>query len=54
MDRKNEACEKVLNSIKKVLIEKNKRYGNAALEPLGVFYKGDAGYCCAVHPCFAF
>ena len=42
MDRKNEACEKVLNSIKKVLIEKNKRYGNAALEPLGVFYKGDA------------
>lgn len=42
MDRKNEACEQVLNSIKNVLIEKNKRYGNAGLEPLGVFYKGDA------------
>lgn len=42
MDKKLEACEQVLNSIKNVLIEKNKRYGNAALEPLGVFYKGDA------------
>jgi len=37
-----ETCKKVLYSIKQVLIEKNKRYGNAALEPIGVFYKGDA------------
>lgn len=32
----------VLSSIGKTLIEKNKRYGNAALEPVNVFYKGDA------------
>lgn len=32
----------VLASIKEVLCEKNKRYGNSALEPLGVFYKGSA------------
>ena len=35
-------CKKVLGSIKQVLIEKNKRYGNAALQPIGVFYKGSA------------
>lgn len=32
----------VLDSISDVLIEKNKRYGNAALEPINVFYKGNA------------
>lgn len=35
-------CNKVLSSIKTVLLEKNRRYGNSALEPLNVFYKGDA------------
>jgi hypothetical protein len=29
--------EEVLNSIEKMLIEKNHKYGNSALEPLGVF-----------------
>lgn len=33
---------KVLDSISTVLKEKNKRYGNSALEPIHVFYKGDA------------
>ena len=37
-----EKRESVLKSVRKVLIEKNKRYGNAALSPIGVFYKGDA------------
>lgn len=34
--------KEVLLSIGNTLIEKNKRYGNAALEPINVFYKGDA------------
>jgi hypothetical protein len=29
--------EQVLDSIEKMLIEKNRKYGNSALEPLGVF-----------------
>jgi hypothetical protein len=29
----------VLDSIEKMLIEKNRKYGNSALEPLGVFSK---------------
>ena len=37
-----DACYKVVASIKSVLIEKNKRYGNSALAPINVFYKGDA------------
>ncbi len=37
-----EACNKIIASIKSVLIEKNKRYGNSALAPINVFYKGDA------------
>jgi len=37
-----EACYKVITSIKSVLIEKNKRYGNSALAPINVFYKGNA------------
>jgi len=32
----------VLDSIQQVLIEKNKRYGNSALEPLKIFSKKDA------------
>ncbi len=31
--------EEVLDSIEKMLIEKNRKYGNSALEPLGVFSK---------------
>jgi hypothetical protein len=37
-----EACNKIIASIKNVLIEKNKRYGNSALAPINVFYKGNA------------
>jgi hypothetical protein len=29
--------QEVLDSIEKMLIEKNRKYGNSALEPLGVF-----------------
>ena len=29
--------EEVLDSIEKMLIEKNRKYGNSALDPLGVF-----------------
>ena len=39
---KQEKINKVIDSVKSVLIEKNKRYGNAALSPINVFYKGDA------------
>lgn len=34
--------KKVCNDIANLLIEKNKCYGNSALEPLNCFYKGDA------------
>ena len=34
--------EQIVNAICDVLIEKNKRYGNSALQPLNIFYKGDA------------
>ncbi len=37
-----EKIEEVLDSLKELLLYKNKKYGNAALEPLGVFNKGDA------------
>ena len=37
-----DACYKITTSIKNVLLEKNKRYGNSALAPINVFYKGDA------------
>ena len=33
---------KVCDSVANLLIEKNKCYGNSALEPLNCFYKGDA------------
>lgn len=32
----------VLSGIEMVLLEKNKRYGNSALEPIGVFSKQDS------------
>jgi hypothetical protein len=32
----------VCDDIKSMLLEKNRKYGNSALEPLGVFAKGDA------------
>lgn len=34
--------EKVMNSMNDLLQEKNKRYGNSALNPLGVFNKRSA------------
>ena len=37
-----DACYEITASIKNVLLEKNKRYGNSALAPINVFYKGDA------------
>jgi hypothetical protein len=38
-----EKIEKIYASHKDMLLEKNRRYGNSALEPIGVFYKGEAG-----------
>lgn len=38
----NELKENILNSLENVLIEKNKKYGNAALAPIKMFYNGDA------------
>lgn len=32
----------ICNSIAQLLIDKNKSYGNSALEPLNCFYKGDS------------
>lgn len=37
------AVRSVCDSIATLLIEKNKSYGNSALEPINCFYKGDAG-----------
>lgn len=34
--------KKVCNDVANLLIEKNKCYGNSALEPINCFYKGDA------------
>lgn len=33
---------RMLGDVKLVLVEKNKRYGNSALEPIGVFSKQDS------------
>lgn len=33
----------ICNAVAEMLIEKNKSYGNSALEPINCFYKGDAG-----------
>ena len=41
-ERFNELKDSVLNNVSEVLIEKNRKYGNAALEPIGLFYKGDS------------
>lgn len=41
-ERFEEVRKNVLESLRNVLIEKNKRYGNAALEPLNIFYSGMA------------
>jgi hypothetical protein len=41
-ERFNELKNSILNSVSEVLIEKNRKYGNAALEPIGLFYKGDS------------
>jgi len=37
-----EGIEKVCNGMARLLSEKNKRYGNSALEPLRVFSRADA------------
>ena len=41
-DELKERKKAIGSAIIKVLTEKNKRYGNAALEPINIFYKGDA------------
>lgn len=38
-----QAVKNICNSVADMLIEKNKSYGNSALEPINCFYKGDAG-----------
>jgi hypothetical protein len=35
--------EKVCDDIKDLLITKNRKYGNSALQPVSIFYKGDTG-----------
>ncbi len=47
-ERFNELKDSVLNSVSEVLIEKNRKYGNAALEPIGLFYKGDSAASIAI------
>ena len=37
-----EKVKEVCNSITELLIEKNKSYGNSALDPIHCFYKGTA------------
>lgn len=32
----------IVDAIKNLLLEKNKRYGNSALNPQNIFYKGDS------------
>ncbi len=39
MRNTQDKINKTIDSIRKTLLEKNKRYGNAALEPIGVFCK---------------
>ena len=34
--------KQVINSLEQTLLEKNKRYGNSALEPINIFCKLDA------------
>lgn len=41
-ERFDELKDLVLTSAANVLIEKNRKYGNAALEPINLFYKGDS------------
>lgn len=40
--KRADEISKVLSSMEKVLIEKNKRYGDSALSPLGIFSKLEA------------
>lgn len=35
--------EKTCDSMKALLLEKNRRYGNSALQPVGIFSKGKPG-----------
>jgi len=47
MDRAGQISE-TFNSLRDVVLEKNKRYGDSALNPIGIFSKGDAiaALCC--------
>lgn len=38
----NEKIIEIVDAIKNLLLEKNKRYGNSALNPQNIFYKGDS------------
>jgi len=42
MNATQEKIIKTCNNFRDFLVEKNKRYGNSALEPLGIFSKLDA------------
>ena len=35
--------EEICDSIKNLLVTKNRKYGNSALNPVSIFYKGTAG-----------
>lgn len=37
-----ENVNNIFNALKEVLLYKNKNYGNSALSPRNIFYKGDA------------
>ena len=39
-----ERIKKICNEIEKVLLEKNKRYGNSATEPINIFSSADAKF----------
>lgn len=41
-DSKRDVIIRKVNDIECMLLEKNKAYGNSALEPLNIFNKGDA------------
>lgn len=41
-DNMEQIIAEIIDAMKHLLIEKNKRYGNSALKPQNIFYKGDA------------
>lgn len=42
METSKESIERVCEATKRLLIKKNREYGNSALEPIGVFGDGNA------------